>query len=145
MSFTGERGRQGKALIIAGVIIWAADVALVFGIYAWGRSHGDNLYGWSPNFWRYILPRFIPTAVIALGVTMIGRGVRQARRARNSIGGPGQEIPPPGHGYRQPAPDWYSDPWDPSLLRWWVGTHRRRPARSRCSSRIASPRSGWPT
>lgn len=114
MSFTGGRGHQGKALIIAGIIILAAGVALAVGFSEWESSHGDN-------FWA----NFIPIFVCFLGVRTIGKGVRQARRARNSIGGPGQWIPPPGHGSQppggQPAPDWYPDPWDPSQLRWWDG------------------------
>jgi hypothetical protein len=147
------RGRQGKSLIITGIILVA-----IGGAIAWvGRGH------------------YITITPIIVGIIAIVRGISQTRRGNVGYGGPGQGIPPAGYGHQQPAgygaqnpdapraydqpgyavphsggqdlprygaqgqgqgqgmggaqgqpggqpaPNWYQDPQDPAMMRWWDG------------------------
>lgn len=60
MSFTGGRGRQGKALIIAGVIIWAAGLALVGGILRVGAQSRRRLARLVPQLLARLLASLHP-------------------------------------------------------------------------------------
>jgi hypothetical protein len=144
------RGRQGKSLIITGIVLVVIGVAVAVGSYAWASSHGGG-------------HSYITVTPIILGIIAIVRGVSQTRRGTVGYGGPGQGIPPAGYGDQQPAgygeqnsgapraydqpgyavphygaqgqgaggaqgqpgsqpaPNWYQDPQDPATLRWWDG------------------------
>lgn len=60
MSFTGGRGRRGKALIIAGVIIWAAGLALVGGILRVGAQSRRRLARLVPQLLARLLASLHP-------------------------------------------------------------------------------------
>jgi hypothetical protein len=144
------RGRQGKSLIITGIVLLVIGLAITVGTYAWASSHGGGHY-------------YVTFTPIILGIIAIVRGVSQARQGNVGYGGPDQEIPQAGYGYQQPAgygaqnsgapqsygqpgyaapnsgvqgpgtggaqgqpggqpaPNWYQDPQDPAMLRWWDG------------------------
>jgi hypothetical protein len=152
------RGRQGKSLIITGIVLLVIGLAITVGTYAWASSHGGGHY-------------YITFTPIIVGIIAIVRGVSQTRRGSVGYGGPGPEIPLAGYGYQQPAgygvqnsgapqgygqpgyaapqygaqgqsggqgqgqgmsgaqgqpggqpgPNWYQDPQDQAMLRWWDG------------------------
>lgn len=156
------RGRQGKSLIITGIILLVIGVAITVGSFAWASSRGGGTY-------------YITFSPIILGILAIVRGVSQTRQGNVGYGGPGQGIPPAGYGYQQPAgygaqnsdapraydqpgyavphsggqdlprygtqgqgqgqgtggaqgqpggqpaPNWYQDPQNPAMMRWWDG------------------------
>jgi hypothetical protein len=137
------RGRQGKSLIITGIVLLVIGLAITVGSYAWASSHGGGHY-------------YITFSPVIVGIIAIVRGISQTRRGDVGYGGPGQEIPPPAYEYQQPAgyaqnsgapraygqpeyavanygvqgqggapgqpaPNWYQDPQDPATLRWWDG------------------------
>jgi len=155
------RGREGKSLIITGIVLLVIGLAITVGTYAWANSHGGSYY-----------LTFTP---IIVGIIAIVRGISQTRRGNVGYGGPGQGIPQARSGYQQPAdygaqnssgpraydqpgyavphygaqgrgaaqtqaqgrgqaqggaqgqpggqpaPNWYQDPQDPAMLRWWDG------------------------
>ena len=141
------RGRQGKSLIIAGIIL-----VVIGGVIAWAGTRGGGHY--------------ITVTPIVVGIIAIVRGISQTRRGNVGnvgYGGPGQGIPPAGYGYQQPAgyspqnpdahraydqpgyavphhgapaqaqgqgaggtqgqpgPNWYPDPQNQAMMRWWDG------------------------
>jgi hypothetical protein len=140
------RGRQGKSLIITGIVLLVIGLAITVGSYAWASSHGGGHY-------------YITFTPIIIGIIAIVRGISHTRQSSMGYGGPGQEIPPPQYNYQQPAgygaqnpiasqpgyaapqdspqarstagtqgrpggqpaPNWYQDPQDPAMLRWWDG------------------------
>jgi len=147
------RGRQGKSLIITGIIFVVIGLAITVGTFAWSSSHGGGTY--------------ITFTPIIVGIIAIVRGISQSRQGNVGYGGPGQGIPPAGYGYGyqqpagygaqnsdaprsydqpgyavphsggqgqgmgtggaqgqpggQPAPNWYQDPQNPAMMRWWDG------------------------
>jgi hypothetical protein len=155
------RGRQGKSLIITGIVLLVIGLAITVGSYALASSRGGGHY--------------ITFTPIIVGIIAIVRGISQTRRGNVGYGGPGQEIPqagyqqPAGYGAQnsgapraydqpgyavphygaqgqaqaqgqgtgqaqaqgtggaqgqpagQPAPNWYQDPQNPAMVRWWDG------------------------
>jgi hypothetical protein len=144
------RDRQGKSLIITGIVLLVIGLAITGGTYAWASSRGGGHY-------------YVTFTPIIAGIIAIVRGISHTRRGNVGYGGPGQEIPQAGYGYQQPAgygaqnpgalrasdqpgyaaphygaqgqgtgraqgrpggqpaPNWYQDPQDPAMLRWWDG------------------------
>lgn len=84
------RGRQGKSLIITGIVLLVIGLAITVGSYAWASSRGGGHY-------------YITFTPIIIGIIAIVRGVSQTRRGNVGYGGPGQEIPQAGYEYQQPA------------------------------------------
>jgi hypothetical protein len=150
MSRRVMRGRQGKSLIITGIVFLVIGLVITVGSYAWASSRGGGHY-------------YITFTPIVVGIIAIVRGISQTRRGNVGYGGPGQGIPQAGYEYQQPAgygpqnpgapraydqpgyavprygaqdqgtggtqgqpggqpaPNWYQDPQDPAMLRWWDG------------------------
>jgi hypothetical protein len=84
------RGRQGKSLIITGIVLVVIGLAIVVGSFAWAKSHGGGHY-------------YITITPIVVGIIAIVRGISQTRRGNVGYGGPGQGIPPAGYGNQQSA------------------------------------------
>jgi hypothetical protein len=84
------RGREGKSLIITGIVLLVIGLVITVGSYAWASSRGGGHY-------------YLTFTPIIVGIIAIVRGISQTRRGNVGYGDPGQEIPPAGYEYQQPA------------------------------------------
>jgi uncharacterized protein DUF2510 len=80
------QGRQGKSLIITGVVLVLIGVGITVGTYAWAASRGGGQY-------------YISFTPIIIGIISIVRGISQTRRGGTDyLSGQGQGIPQGGYG-----------------------------------------------